>query len=94
MHDEFSQLPPDERRPLKRTPEVEEEGVEVPYDLLQAETLSQLIEAFVLKEGTDYGVEEVSLSRKVDQVRRQLEKGDLKIVFDLSTETGSIVRRK
>jgi uncharacterized protein YheU (UPF0270 family) len=84
MKDEFSQMTPEEREP-------QEEGVEVAFDLLQPETLEQLIRDFVLREGTDYGDEEVPFARKVGEVREQIKKGDLKIVFDLSTETGSIV---
>jgi uncharacterized protein YheU (UPF0270 family) len=85
MQDEFSQL---------LAPEQPEVGVEVPYALLKPETLEQLIKAFVLREGTDYGAVEASLDTKIKQIHRQLEKGDLKIVFDLSTETGSIVPKK
>jgi len=50
-----------------------------------------LIREFVLREGTDYGAIEASLERKVNDIRRQLENGELKIVFDLASETGTIV---
>jgi uncharacterized protein YheU (UPF0270 family) len=90
--DEFSQLthedPPPGAVPL------EEEGIEVSHELLKPETLEQLILAFVLREGTDYGEREVPLARKIEQIREQLETGDLKIVFDLSTESGSIISKK
>jgi len=75
---------------MDETPPRQEEGVEVPFSLLQPETLEQLISDFVLRDGTDYGEEEALFSRKVDEIREQLRKGDLKIVFDLATETGSI----
>ena len=41
-------------------------GVEVPWDRLAPETLRQVIESFVHREGTDYGEQEASLERKVD----------------------------
>jgi uncharacterized protein len=97
MEDEFSQLPPDEsrteiyRRPLEETPE---EGVDVPYQSLKPETLRAVIEAFILRNGTDYGAEEAKLETKVEQVKRQLEKGEIGIVFDLSTETCSLVPKR
>ena len=72
----------------------EEDGVEISFDLLKPETLEQLIKAFVLREGTDYGEVEVHLARKIEEIRGQLETGLLKIVFDLSTESGSIVAKK
>ena len=74
--------------------DLEENGVEVSFDLLKPETLEQLIKAFVLREGTDYGTVEVPLVKKIEEIRNQLETGVLKIVFELSTETGSIVARK
>lgn len=70
-----------------------EQGVEVPHTLLAPETLDTLIREFVMREGTDYGAVEASLERKVGDIRRQLERGDLKIVFDLASETGSIVAK-
>ncbi len=94
MQDEYSQLPPDEqpaappRRPAAPPPE---SGVDVPWDQLNPDTLSGLIEAFILREGTDYGSQEASLARKINEVRRQLESGDAKVVYDQSTESCSIV---
>lgn len=44
----------------------------IPWENLAADTLDSLIESFVLREGTDYGVHEKSLTQKVEDVRRQL----------------------
>jgi uncharacterized protein len=63
------------------------EVVAVPWSQLAADTLQALIESFVLREGTDYGMYDVSLASKVLQVRRQLERGEAQIVFDPVTET-------
>jgi uncharacterized protein YheU (UPF0270 family) len=41
-----------------------------------------VIESFVLREGTDYGVHELSLEQKVARVLRQLESGEARIWFD------------
>jgi uncharacterized protein len=71
----------------------EEEGIEVPWDQLSAETLRAVIEAFVLRYGTDYGVEEARMDTKVDQVKRQLERGEAAVVYDAVTETCSIIPR-
>jgi hypothetical protein len=65
--------------------------VEVPLDALREATLVALVESFVGREGTDYGSIERSLEEKVADVRRQLERGEARIVFDPETETVSIV---
>lgn len=61
--------------------------VEIPYDQVPPETLQAIVESFILKEGTNYGAEEVSLTTKVAQVLRQIQKGSVKLTFDAETET-------
>lgn len=58
---------------------------------LSEEALSGIIENFILREGTDYGMVEVSYEKKAQQVRRQIEKGDIKIIFDQTSETVSLL---
>ena len=67
------------------------EPVEVPATALSEEALHGLIEAFVLQEGTEYGEHEVPLPAKVAQVRRQLERGEARIVFDPRTGTAHLM---
>ncbi|ARU26041.1 YheU family protein [Cellvibrio sp. PSBB006] len=66
----------------------------IPAQSLSAEALQGLIEEFITREGTDYGWDEVPLSAKVEQVRRQIEKGDVVIVFDSASETVSLLTRR
>jgi uncharacterized protein YheU (UPF0270 family) len=70
--------------------EAPSELVSVPWSELAPETLHALIESFVLREGTDYGVQETALGTKVGQVRQQLERGEAQIVFDPATESVDI----
>jgi uncharacterized protein YheU (UPF0270 family) len=65
--------------------------VEIPHTELSADTLRGVIEAFVLREGTEYGERDVSLERKVADVLRQLERGEAQIVFDPNSETVDVV---
>src|SRR3954467_7756406 len=60
-------------------------------DDLQPDTLRAVIESFVLREGTDYGVHETSLEDKVAQVLTQLRRGDAHITFDPATESVNVV---
>lgn len=65
--------------------------MDIPYERLEPATLNNLIEEFVSREGTDYGHREYSLADKVAQVRRQLERGQARIVFDTETQSCHIV---
>ncbi|MDO2948139.1 YheU family protein [Aeromonas simiae] len=63
----------------------------VPWQSLDPQTLNNLIEAFVLREGTDYGEQEISLDEKVAAVRNQLQSGSAVIVYSELHETVDIV---
>jgi len=67
------------------------QGIELTPDALSPEALRGLVEEFVSREGTDYGHVDRSLESKVTDVYRQLETGDATIVFDLETQSASIV---
>ena len=54
----------------------------IPHQQLSAEALQGLIEDFVTRDGTDYGENEMTLSVKVAQIKRQLDQGDLVVFFD------------
>lgn len=66
----------------------------IPYEELSSDALQGLIEEFITREGTDYGVEEVSLSIKVEQIKQQLKRREIVVVFDVATETVSILSRR
>lgn len=61
--------------------------MEIPYTQLSDPVLDAVIEEFITREGTDYGHQETSLAKKVEQVRRQLAKGDVFLSFDPLTES-------
>ncbi|EXU76515.1 MULTISPECIES: YheU family protein [Erwinia] len=65
----------------------------IPWQELETETLNNLIESFVLREGTDYGEHERSLAQKVEDVRRQLSHGEAVLVWSELHETVNIMRR-
>ena len=54
----------------------------IPLDALSSDALRGVVEAFVLREGTDYGHMEHSLDAKCRAVERQLRDGLAEIVFD------------
>ena len=59
----------------------------MPHRMLSPEALRGVIEAFITREGTDYGLHEVPLATKVGQVRHQLDAGIAVIVYDEATES-------
>ena len=65
----------------------------IPWQDLSPETLDNLIESFVLREGTDYGEHERSLEQKVHDVKRQLKSGDVVLVWSELHETVNIMPR-
>lgn len=73
--------------------ETSQNPVEIPMSALSPHALLGMIDAFILREGTDYGVNEVSHESKVKQIRKQLDHGDIKIVFDPNTDTATMITK-
>ncbi|MDN7125534.1 YheU family protein [Pseudidiomarina terrestris] len=67
--------------------------MQIPWQQLDPELLDSVIEAFVLREGTDYGEQEKTLTEKVADVRAQLERGDAILVWSELHETVNIMPR-
>ena len=51
---------------------------------------SGVLEVFITREGTDYGLHEVPLATKVAQVRHQLDAGTAVLVYDADTDSCTI----
>ncbi|PLX49212.1 MAG: hypothetical protein C0613_07995 [Desulfobulbaceae bacterium] len=73
---------------------LQEQGVEVPYEQLDAETLHNLIQEFVSRDGNDWGDVNGALENKVAQVMQQLRNRQARIVFDLKSQTANIVTNR
>ncbi|UUO24238.1 YheU family protein [Colwellia sp. M166] len=63
----------------------------IALDQLPTETLNAIIENFVLREGTEYGSEDVSLTDKISQVHQQLKQGSALLVYSELHETVNIL---
>jgi uncharacterized protein YheU (UPF0270 family) len=73
--------------------DIAQEPLRVPFTALSPTALRGVIEAFVLREGTDYGEHIFSLVDKVAHVTRQLERGEAEILFDPKSNSTAIVPR-
>lgn len=65
----------------------------IPWETLAPDTLDNLIESFVLREGTDYGEHERSLEEKVADVKQQLKSGEVVLVWSELHETVNLMPR-
>lgn len=74
-----------------RRPERHEEGVTVPFERIDPETLRNLIAEFVTREWEELGESACSLDEKIDQVYGQLRQKKARVVFDLKTNSCNIV---
>jgi uncharacterized protein YheU (UPF0270 family) len=75
MNQENNQLPP----------------IEIPATSLSKEALNGMIDAFIMREGTDYGINEVSHEAKFKQIQKQIESGRVRIVFDPNTDSATLM---
>lgn len=77
-----------------KTISADEEGIIVPYDRIDPETLQKLIEEFVTREWSSLSDDGYTLEDKVGQVLEQLRVGKVRVVFDLTTETVNLAAAK
>ncbi len=72
--------------------EYSEEGVHVPLDRINPETLRKMVEEFVTREWSDLSDSDCSFEDKIEQVMQQLKEGRIKVVFDLTSEHATLFR--
>jgi len=69
----------------------QEDGVIVPMDRINPETLRKLVEEFVSREWSELTDSGCTFEDKIEQVLHQLKDNKIKVVFDLTSETCNIV---
>jgi uncharacterized protein len=77
--------------PPERQADCHEEGVEVPLERINPETLRNLITEFVTREWEELGDASCTLEDKINQVHLQLLEKKAKVVFDLASQNCNIV---
>lgn len=77
-----------------RTEELLESSILIPPDRLSSQALHGLVEEFILREGTDYGLQEVSFSAKKQQIMRALERQDIYVVYSTLTENTTLLTKQ
>ena len=66
----------------------------IPYQSIAPDTLRNMLEEYVTRDGTDYGTREYSMEEKVAQLMKQLAAGDVVIEFDENMESIDLVSIK
>jgi len=65
--------------------------MEIPYTELSDEALRGIIEEYITREGTEYGAREFSLEQKIEHVRQQLLRREIKINFEEESQSCNLV---
>ena len=63
----------------------------IPYQQLSADALSAVIEEYITREGTDYGLIEKAVDTQIAAAKKQLEDGKVLIVFDPVSESCQMI---
>ena len=66
----------------------------IPWERLSPDALLGVLEEFVTREGTEYGARDIGLEAKVAAVRRQLERGDVVVLFDIESSTVNLATKE
>ncbi len=77
----------------EKTNDSDSNPIEIKPEQLSSEILQSIIEEFIQREGTDYGNFEASLDLKIQQIQRQLNKKEIHIVFDPTTESVNLMTK-
>lgn len=65
----------------------------IPISEIAPDTLQNIVESVVLREGTDYGENEIAFESKVEQLMAQLKSGEALIEYSEVHESVTIVPR-
>lgn len=87
---EVIMVPEDDFAPDRQN-EGREDGVEIPFERINPDTLHNLISEFVTRESEESGESHHTVDRKIRQVIEQLKDKRARVVFDLNSETCNIV---
>ncbi len=72
----------------------EQTGIVIPPEKLSESALIGLIDEFILREGTDYGMTEHSLDDKRANIKLQIQKEKVFIVFDMNEESTTLIKQE
>ena len=66
----------------------------IPFDSLDSDTLNNVLNDIVSRDGTDYGEYDLSTEQKREQALRSLKSGEAVLLFDTGSETIQLVSKQ
>lgn len=69
----------------------DEEGVEVPYERINPETLQNMLSEYVSREWSELADGGFTHKDKIRQVKQQLQEGNAKVLFDFKNNSWNIM---
>lgn len=66
----------------------------IPFDSLDSDTLNNVLNDIVSRDGTDYGEYDLSTEQKREQALRSLKSGEAVLLFDTESETIKLVSKQ
>lgn len=66
----------------------------VPYDKISNKSLEELIISFIQREGTDYGMSEISIKTKIQNLKTALKKKTIYIVFSAELDSFNLITKE
>jgi uncharacterized protein YheU (UPF0270 family) len=67
---------------------------EIPWQRLSPEALHGLLEEYINREGTDYGLHELTLEEKLENLLAQIRQGEVLVFYDEETESTQLLNRE
>lgn len=68
--------------------------LEIPVSRLDGDVLEALLEEFATRDGTDYGLQETDLERRVAQLKGRLERREMALLYDSDSEQWDLLTRE
>lgn len=66
----------------------------IPHQQLSNDALQGILEEYIGREGTDYGVVEAGTAAKIAQLRVQLDRGEIVVALDLEMDSVTLLPRR
>ena len=63
----------------------------IPIAEIAPETLHAILQEFVTREGTDYGLQELSLQQKMEVLMQKVKSGAVVVVYDETSESVNLM---
>lgn len=65
----------------------------IPHNEFDPDVLQAVLEEYISREGTDYGLYEYTLEQKLEQLLKQIKQGNAFVCFDEETQSCTILNK-